>query len=250
MAAAQVKPLHISHRFGIGCASVARQPLSASARGSRSAPVLLERGPQPRLNRRGREVAASALDDRASHIGQPSQPHRDPIRIVHRHQQIVDVVHGAQQLLATGQLALPHEVQEVAAQLPDGLCHALEKRGRHDPDLVGRGQPSTGHESKRDERFGEFLLGVVNETRVQDLRVLTETRLSLVEIAARLRDQNRSVVKLVPVERANGVAAGTDGAAARLQPLVPGSGLGAELAVESICEGRRVQADQPLRPPK
>src|SRR5438105_4364890 len=85
-----------------------------------------DRGAELVLACRGREIAARALDDAADGVGRAPQSARESVGVIERDEDVIDVVHPLQQRFAMRQLALTDNVEDVAAQLADGLTEAVE----------------------------------------------------------------------------------------------------------------------------
>src|SRR3990172_8631561 len=117
------------------------------------------------------EVTARPFEDAAQHIGGALQAAGDGVGEVEGHEAGVDVLHAVEELLAACQVAMADGAQDVAPQLLRGLAQPVEVgRGVH-AQCLRRRQWLATHQRRRGLRLREFLEGVLDVSRVPELRM-------------------------------------------------------------------------------
>src|SRR5690348_8271421 len=172
-----------------------------------------QRRVQPRLTDANRQIAARLLEDAARRVGGAAQVAGDSVGIVERDEQRVDLVHIGQQLLARLELAKPHAVEHIAAQLADGLAQPIQIGRPLDAQIIRRRQRLALDEGAGERRFGIFLLGVGDEAGMEDVLVLAQIGSHLAQQRAGVTQELGGGSEFVAMRGSYGIRAQPDGRA-------------------------------------
>src|SRR5439155_5337621 len=205
--------------------------------------VPLDGVPEAALHQRDGEVPPGPFDDGSGGVGGTAKVARDGVGEVHRHQQVVDVVHHRQDPFALRELAPPEQVEDGPAPLPDGLGHPVQVGGQPHLELVGAGEVRPAAQRLGQPGLRVLLLRVLEEPGEMDVRVRSGHGIPPAgQRPARLLHQAVRLVELAAMEGPNGVGRAPDGAAGRGQRRLSGGHLLLEPALEPVGEGREVHA--------
>src|SRR3954447_1280492 len=132
---------------------------------------LPERVNQLLLPQRCREVAARPLKHGTECISRPTDPTRDGIRIVDRHQQAIDLIHRVEQVFSIAAITFTQTIKEVSAQLTRRFSQAIKIRCGFDTDLRSIRQWSSLNQGQGQACFGVLLKGVLRIPGMEDGRI-------------------------------------------------------------------------------
>lgn len=166
------------------------------------------------------QVGAGALQHGAQRVAGASQAAGNRVGVVEGDQLVVDFVHHAQQGFGVREFACAQQVQHIASALRGGFGDAVEVRADIDAQFVGFGQRVAQHDGVQRLAFHEFLLGVLQEARVVDLRERAQLLAGVADLAVCLRQQFAAGVELVAVQAADGAGAELGRFTAGLEPLL------------------------------
>ena len=153
-------------------------------------------------------VAARLLDDAARQVRLPAQTVGDGVRIVHRDQHGVDVVHDRKQAFGLLRVSVPQNVQRLAAQLADDFGQTIQVCGARHPQLLRRGKRLVLDQGAGHIGFDEFLQCVLGVSGVVQVRVIFQALGQGLGQAAGLGKLLLHGCVVVPVHGADGQRAG------------------------------------------
>ena len=157
-----------------------------------------------------RHVASRALEHGAEGVDGAAQAAGDRIGEVDGDQDVVDVVHGGEEVLAPVELTGAEAVEQVAAQLAGRLGQAPQPRRRQHVELVGAGEGGADDERRGQAGLDVLLLGVVQEPGMGDRRERGEGDLGFAQRLLGVGGEGRGPVGIQLMDGADAAAGGPD----------------------------------------
>jgi hypothetical protein len=169
------------------------------------------------------------------------------VGVVDPDEELVDVVHGCEQVLGHVELTGPEAVEEVTAQLGGRLGQTAEPGGETDGEAVVVGQIDAVDEGGGEHRLDVLLLGVVEEAGVGEGRERRQCGLALPQRRLAVGEECCVPFGVAAVHGPDGATGGPDGPSTGGQTDLACLIDGTELGPHSV-EGRRQLRPTELRP--